>query len=222
MLKALTSCLINVAGQLKCCHTWAMSPSTWDEYCVAQTRWRVTNDSCNWTLVDTCVCTLNWPVIVTLTFLMTLQCKCLYLTLYIWLLVAPASPGTTRSCRAITNWCVYYIIYTYCALRPVTILYSQVTGEPLVIPWRNHKINERHVFFISLPFISHKWWVTWILTLVLSWMRLFPRLLILWSICWWVCDLPLEGHRGCIICSALQGCLSSILSSWSSSWLVGN
>ena len=27
-----------VAGQLKCCHTWAMSPSTWDEYCVAQTR----------------------------------------------------------------------------------------------------------------------------------------------------------------------------------------
>lgn len=62
MLKALTSCLINVAGQLKCCHTWAMSPSTWDEYCVAQTRWRVTNDSCNWTLVDTCDCTLNWPV----------------------------------------------------------------------------------------------------------------------------------------------------------------
>ena len=139
-----------------------------------------------------------------------------------WLLVAPASPGTTRSCRAITNWCVYYIIYTYCALRPVTILYSQVTGEPLVISWRNHKVNERHVFFISLPFISHKWWVTWILTLVLSWTLLFPRLLILWSIYWWVRVLPLEGHRGWIVCSVLQGCFSSIVSSWSSSWLAGN
>ena len=46
------TCLINVAGQLRRCHTWAMSPSTWDEYCAAPTKRREeTIYSRNWTLV---------------------------------------------------------------------------------------------------------------------------------------------------------------------------